>query len=166
MAAGATYFPLATTTLASAAASYTFSSIPSTYTDIILVINGGTTVNGQFRLQVGNGSVDTASNYSGTQMYAYSTTVGAGRETAATNPYVGATSTNKSIHTIQFMNYSNTTTYKTWLNKGGDTGQQQNDVSVYLWRSTSAINIIKLASDGGSSISAGTTLTLYGIKAA
>ena len=38
MAAGATYEPIATQTLASAAASITFSSIAATYTDLRLVL--------------------------------------------------------------------------------------------------------------------------------
>jgi len=160
-----TYEPIATTTLGSAQASYTFSSISGSYTDLILVINGGTTTNNQFRINVGNGSIDTGANYSGTQIYGYSSTIGSARETSASNPYVGVTSTSNSTHIIQFMNYSNTTTYKSWINKGGDLGQSQYDASVYLWRSTSAINTIQINTNAGS-ISSGTTLTLYGIKAA
>ena len=163
MAASSTYTPIATTTLGSAQASYTFSSIPSTYTDLVLVINGGTTANGQFRMQVGNGSIDTGANYSGTQLYAYASTVGSARETSATNPYVAATSLTNSTHITQFMSYANTSVYKTWLNKGGDLGQNQYDTSVYLWRSFSAINTIKLASDTGTTLASGTTLTLWGI---
>jgi hypothetical protein len=161
-----TYEPIATNTLGSATASVTFSSISGSYTDLILVISGGTTANGQFRIQVGNGSVDTGANYGGTQLYGYSSTVGSGRETNATNPYVAATSSTNSTHIIQFMNYANTTTYKTWLQKGGDLGQSQYDVSVYTWRSTSAINTIKLASDTGTTLASGTTFTLYGIASA
>jgi hypothetical protein len=166
MPAGRTYEPIATTTLGSATASYTFTSIPTTYTDLILVINGGTTANGQFRIQVGNGSVDTGTNYGGTQIYAYSSTLGSGRETSASNPYVAVTSSTNSTHIIEFLNYSNTTTFKTWLNKGGDLGQNQYDTSAYCWRSTSAINTIKLASDSGTTLATGTKLTLYGIASA
>ena len=39
MAAGSTYTPIATTTLGSAG-TITFSSIPSTYTDLVIVLNG------------------------------------------------------------------------------------------------------------------------------
>lgn len=165
MAAGSTYSTIMTNTLGSAAASYTLSSIPSTYTDLILVIDGSTVSNIQFRMRVGNGSVDTNSNYGGTQLYGYATTAGSGRETNATNPYIGASSTTNSTHIIQFMNYANTNVLKTWLTKGGDMGSNQIDLSAYCWRSTSAINTIQISGNGGN-ISSGTTFTLYGISAA
>jgi len=37
-----TYTPIASVTLSSAQASVTFSSIPQTYTDLVLVVNGST----------------------------------------------------------------------------------------------------------------------------
>jgi hypothetical protein len=39
----ATYTPIASITLGATATSVTFSSIPSTYTDLILVMNGSST---------------------------------------------------------------------------------------------------------------------------
>lgn len=160
-----TYEPVATTTLGSSASSYTFTSIPLTYTDLVLVINGGLVGNGQFRIQVGNGSIDTGSNYSGTQIYGYASTVGGGQEVNATNPYLGVASTTNSTRTVQFMNYSNTTTFKSWLLKSGDMGNSQYDTQVNLWRSTSAINQIRITGLSNN-IASGTSLTLYGIKAA
>ena len=43
MAAGNTYTPIATTTLSSSQNDITFSSIPSTYTDLVIVFNGKST---------------------------------------------------------------------------------------------------------------------------
>jgi len=65
MAAGSTYTPIATTTLGSSATSYTFTSIPSTYTDLVIVaqIKGDTTTYLNLRF---NG--DTGSNYSRTTL--------------------------------------------------------------------------------------------------
>ena len=64
MAAGATYEPIATQTLASAAATITFSSIAATYTDLRLI----------FAKPIGGSSLllrfnsDTATNYSWTYL--------------------------------------------------------------------------------------------------
>lgn len=165
MSAGSTYTPIATTTLGSSASSYTFTSIPQTYTDLILVINGGTTTNNQFRIGVGNGSISTSAIYGGTQIYAYASTVGTGREVNATNPYLGVASTTNSSRIVQFFQYSNTTTNKAWLLKGGDLGNSQFDFQASLWRSTAAINTIQINTNGGT-IASGTSFTLYGISAA
>ncbi len=61
------------------------------------------------------------------------------------------------------MNYSNTTTYKTFISRSGNgTGGFANS-TVNLWRSTAAITTVYLFAAGGS-LDAGTTATLYGIK--
>jgi hypothetical protein len=80
MAAGATYFPIATTTLGSSSASVTLSSIPSTYTDLLLVCN--LTAN-TAPLNMGiRFNSDTSSLYSGTAL-------GGNGSTAASTRYSG-----------------------------------------------------------------------------
>jgi hypothetical protein len=64
MAAGATYEPIATTTLGTATSSFTFSSIPATYTDLRLVIGWVSGTNPRIRF-----NSDTATSYSQTAMY-------------------------------------------------------------------------------------------------
>ena len=54
-----TYEPIATTTLGSAAASVTFSSISGSYTDLVLIVVPKATTGDYIRCRVGNGSVDT-----------------------------------------------------------------------------------------------------------
>ena len=111
----ATYTPIATTTLGSAAASYTFSSIPSTYTDLILIASGLVSTNGyDFDIRV-NG--DTATNYSYTALGGNGSSAASYRNSNATFMRF---STYSSWHTstisntiIQFQNYSNATTNKT-----------------------------------------------------
>jgi len=163
MAAGATYEPIATTTLGALAASYTFSSISGAYTDLILVINGIPTSSINPTLQVGNGSVDTAANYSYTNLTGNGTSATSGRNTAQTavGAFYAAASTKPTTVIVNFMNYANTTTYKTMLMRSN--GSAETDAVVFLWRSTSAINTIKIAA---STFTTGTTLTLYGILAA
>ena len=161
-----TYDKIATTTLGSAASSYTFSSIPGTYTDLILIANFATSTTGPLSYQIGNGSVDTGSNYSRTSIYGDGSSAASFRESNQTyfNTANGST-TLIANDIVQFMNYSNTTTYKTMLDKNNNaSGTVQ--ANVYLWRSTAAINTIKIFNSNGYNLSANSTFTLYGIKAA
>jgi hypothetical protein len=166
MAAGSTYTSIATTTLGSAQASYTFTGISSSYTDIILVVDGSESGGSTPELRVGNGSIDTGSNYSYTLMYGTGSSALSGKDASQTsiNPAFNPTTNSRYNIIFQFMNYSNTSTYKTVLIRGNDTtGRVVAEVG--LWRSTSAINQIRLF-DIYSNLNAGTTLTLYGIQCA
>jgi len=60
------------------------------------------------------------------------------------------------------MNYSNTTTYKTFLGRGNDPSSFVRQ-GVGLWRNTAAITSFSVS---GVTFSTGVTATLYGIKAA
>lgn len=66
---------------------------------------------------------------------------------------------------INFQNYSNTTTYKTVLTRYSQASTIVG-TSIGLWRSTSAMTSFELGTFGGLNFGAGTTATLYGIKAA
>ena len=74
MTSGPTYTPIATQTLGSSAASVTFSSIPGTYTDLMLIsFAQGQASGGDNRLVLQfNG--DTATNYSSTYLIGNGTT--------------------------------------------------------------------------------------------
>ena len=173
----ATYDKIAAYTVPSSQASYTFSSISGTYTDLYLVVNYRSASTGDTRcnIRVGNGSVDTGSNYSSTYILGSGTTASSSRDSNRTfiDSYVNeaeSTSSEFSLNLFQFMNYSNTTTNKTVLIRentqtvgGGFTPGTSAQVS--LWRSTSAINTIQIYDATGKSIAAGSTFTLYGIKA-
>lgn len=170
MPAGSTYSTIATTTLGSAAASYTFTSIPSTYTDLILVASGLTSTATTTKLNVGNGSIDTGSNYSWTVVSGTGSAANSYRESNVTftqnERYANWDGTNVANTIIQIQNYSNTTTFKTWLSRGNNAAAGV-DAIAGLWRSTSAINQIQIAcTNAGRTFSVGTTLTLYGIAAA
>jgi hypothetical protein len=170
MAAGSTYTPIATTTLGSAQSSYTFSSISGSYTDLVLVCSYQPTAGSVFFMQVGNGSVDTGSNYSQTILYGYTSPPNSTRYSNQTASNIGpeAISTPTTTWTniiTSFQNYSNTTTYKNWLSRYNDASGSEVNAKISLWRSTSAINTIKLYPNTGN-FAAGSTFTLYGIAAA
>lgn len=161
-----TYESIATTTLGTAAADVTFSSIPATYTDLILVItannNSGTAYISRLYF-----NADTGSNYSYTRITGDGSAAVSTRISNDTYGF-GGWSNNQSnqmiLSTNHIQNYSNTTTNKTWLVRGGDNGDRV-FFAVGLWRSTAAINTIKVQVEAGT-YDAGSTFTLYGIRAA
>lgn len=169
MAAGSTYTPIATTTLGSAAASYTFSSIPSTYTDLVLVTSANTTNTG-FTEAYYRFNSDTGSNYSRVGLFGNGSSVGSFISSGITQglyTYLNGTTIGSNVYSfnsLNIQNYSNSTTYKTTLCRTASIGDSAIAV-VNLWRSTSAITSIFLAPTSGS-FNTGSTFTLYGIAAA
>jgi hypothetical protein len=167
MAAGSTYTPIATTTLGSAASSYTFSSISGSYTDLILEIVAGNTTGVQEAKLVFNS--DTGTNYSKTYVSGNGTAASSGRrsnETGCVLDAVGGMTTAVSQYNSQthIQNYSNTTTYKTVLCRANST-DYGTEALVYTWRSTAAITSIQAICFTGN-FQTGSTFTLYGIQAA
>ena len=167
MAAGSTYSQIASTTLGSATSSYTFSSIPQTYTNLVVVVNGGSSSNNIDFDMVING--DNGNNYSRTLMYGNGSSAGSTRysnEAYLSFTYYGNMTTNFSwIGQININNYANTTTYKTILGKASNADTYGVNATVGLWRSTSAITSIQLKARASNFIT-GTTFSLYGIKGA
>lgn len=170
MAAGATYEPIATTTLGSATGTVTFSSIPGSYTDLILISNIKSNTTAQSSLLFSCNGVETGGLYSGTMLYGTGSAAGSNRTsnqdygTILRNGGLSASSTVMQPFITQFMNYSNTTTFKTVLSRS-NVSDTVVEASASLFRSTSAITSIRIfANTNGFAI--GSTFTLYGIAAA
>jgi len=166
MAAGMTYFPIATTTTSGSAANYTFTSISGAYTDLVIVVNGGSATAIDLSLRVNS---DTGSNYSATRLTLDNVTPVSGRTTSATSLRLSdggslTTTLAATNHIINIMNYANTTTYKTFIARCNRAAGGL-DATIGLWQSTAAITSIELF-PGTSTFTNGTTLTLYGIAAA
>ena len=165
-----TYTPIATTSINTNTTSVTYSSISGSYTDLIAVVQGtadnnntptgmssfGFTVNG-----------DTGANYSRITVYGNGTSAASGLVANETKELLGQINPSNIGNTIfHFMNYSNTTTYKTFLSRA-DVSSNIASAWIGTWRSTSAINSITFGYfDGGGNFKSGTTITLYGITAA
>ena len=168
MAASSTYTPIATTTLGSNQNAVNFTSISQAYTDLVLVCTWIENSTEDLCMRVGNGSVDTASNYSLTYLVGNGSTASSGR--SATSFWdvsqVPATTSQFATTIVNFQNYSNTTTYKTAISRSG-AAAVGTVAEVGLWRSTSAIDTIQLRCGFGSNtFNTGSTFTLYGIAAA
>jgi hypothetical protein len=147
-----TYTPLATITLGSSASSVTFSSIPATYRDLILVAlplgdEAGIRFNG-----------DTGSNYTYVQMFGNGTSPFSDSGTL-TSLYV----TGPSVPAIaQIMDYSATDKHKTALNRRNTASLTFVAAMANRWANTAAVNtmtIIALAT----TFTAGSRFDLYGI---
>jgi hypothetical protein len=165
MAAGNTYVALASTTLGSAAADVTFSSISGAYTDLVLVVNATLTTSAA-NIQIQFNS-DTATNYSWTTVEGNGTAASSNQDSSLTSGRIngyGYMDTTIGTWITSIQNYSNATTYKTYIGRGNNTNNGIAAI-VGLWRSTAAINTIKLF-PSASTFTSGSTFTLYGIAAA
>ena len=167
----ATYEPIATTTLGSAAPNITFSSIPATYTDLrlVLVARSDRAINSidSVYFQVNS---DTATNYSNTLLYGDGGSAQAYRESsqsqilAASIPASGATSGIFGFLIIDIFSYAGSTNKTFLCNSSGDSnGSGRTQRAVALWRNTAAITSTKVYPAVGTNFITGTTATLYGI---
>ena len=178
MAAGTTYSPIATVTLGSALSQVTFSSIPSSYTDLVLIVNVKA-VSGQYPILKMLLNGDAGANYSRTYLIGDGTSATSARASNQNQMYPGPGSvsgisdgTNTfSTGIINLMNYSNTTTYKTVISRDANptntvTANGETGAFVNLWRNTAAINSILITTNNGNNYDVGSTFSLYGIAAA
>ena len=161
----ATFEPIASTTLGANTTSVTLSSIPQTFTDLVLVVNFKNTTSVDMFLYFNNVST---SIYSDTQLYGSGTTIASYRQSNAGAGLLdlGALGfgTEWGTTIIQIMNYSNTTTNKTYITRSSFSALSVG-ATVGLWRSTNAINEIKITSSSANAIASGSTFSLYGIRA-
>lgn len=164
MAAGATYEPIATNS-PSGVSTVTFSSLGS-YTDIKVIVAGLITASaGSLAFLRFNG--DTGFNYSTTQIYGNGTTATSDQQAGNSLIYINTdtSTTIPQMSETDIFSYSGSTK-KTVLHKSAN---DQNGTGlvyrgVHLWNNTAAITSITVACFAN--FSAGTTISLYGIKAA
>jgi hypothetical protein len=156
--------PIATTTLSTTTATITFSSIPSTYTDLAIVCGSLKYVTGDDDAFVRfNG--DTATNYSWTQLNGSGSSPAGNRGTSTSGirSINGMSTADVGTTIINVQNYSNSTTYKTTLSRHSTAFV---GMFVGLWRNTAAITSVTIVNLGAGGFALGSSFTLYGIKAA
>jgi len=158
-----TYEPIATQTLGTAAASVTFSSIPSTYTDLIIVV-GSVATSGGNNCRYYYNSDNSSGLYSRTTLSGNGSTASSSRGTGSNYNFAAYATTTQGINIINIFNYANTNVFKTSIIRGG-VADDSTLTRVNLWRNTNAITSITVDTDGSTWV-AGSTFTLYGIKAA
>jgi hypothetical protein len=160
-----TYEPIATVTADGTSLSAAFTSIPSTYTDLVIAcaIASGNTGDAYLRF---NG--DTSSIYSDTVLRGSGSAASSVRDSNVPGIDIGAISniTGSEFGTVlvNVMNYSNNAINKTCTIRFSE-GTNWATTIVGLWRSNAVVNSITFASRSGN-WGSGSTFTLYGIKAA
>lgn len=159
-----TYEPIATTTLGSSQSSVTFSSIPSTYTDIVVTISSGGDANVALYARFNS---DSGNNYGRSYFYGNASGTASVRNTSIAGALIGiinAGSTIRSLTMAHIQDYSNTTTYKGVISQTTSDGAASY-LQTLSWLNTAAISTIQILTFTDNMI-AGTQITLYGIKAA
>lgn len=159
-----TYDKIATQTLSdNTTQTVTFSSISASYTDLILVLNGGMATTTGYGTSIRFNS-DTGSNYSIVRLYGNGSSANSDKGNNQTYIYALAPGldTLNSTHIVEIINYSNTTANKTCLIRSSN-ADSASGATVGLWRNTSAITSISLSPEFAANWKSGTTFTLYGI---
>ena len=162
----ATYEPIATTTLGSAAASIAFTSITSAYTDLRLVVTSlasASTIGGMIQF-----NSDTGSNYSYTRLTGNGTAASTTRVsnfTQLNTAFSGnATTTIPMLQTVDIFSYAGSTNKTALVTSQSDqNGSGAVERSCGLWRNTAAITRIDIFPNSANNFATGTTATLYGI---
>lgn len=165
-------FLIASNTLTTTAASVTFSSIPATYDDLLLVASVRTTASGAFS------NLGLVINGNTSAIYSF-TRLGGSGSVAFTNIYSGQnagdlsfgngdTSTTNTFNSLEMYIPS----YRVSRNKPVQSiiMQENNATQAYiytgaqLFSSTSAITSIQITEASGNNLKSGSTFWLYGLK--
>jgi hypothetical protein len=159
-----TYEPIASTAFTSSTAQVEFTSIPGTYTDLVLIgISRGGSLSQALNFN-GVGGVGNTT-YSQTRLYGTGSSAASDRYSNASQIDVSHTTsaTSLAIAKIAIQQYANTNVFKTVL---VEHAAPENAAlrTVGLFRSTNAITSIKLFPYAGTYAEG--TFSLYGIKAA
>jgi hypothetical protein len=170
-----TYTLIKGETLASSAASYTFTAIPSTFTDLVVRISGrdntgGGSINNYAALRINS----ITSNYSETYLYGSGTSPSTGRFNAMSDwlfgggwlSSAGGTSNTFSNTEIYIPNYAGSTNKVAsnfTVQENNTSGSNQVGVEALLLGNTAAITSLLITPSGASFVT-GSSFYLYGIK--
>ncbi len=167
------------TELTGLTASWSKTSIPSSYDHLLIVASIRSSKSGyddKVDFQMGNGSLDTGTNYSDTTLYGSSATPASGRVTGATKVdhlWINGDSTLADTFgalKIWVPHYTSST-YKQVLctatvpNDSSSNSQWQLTVTAGLWASTSAVDVVGITETGDDMMEY-STFTLYGVTGA
>jgi hypothetical protein len=143
----------------------TFTSIPSTYVNLFVVVKGfGTTTANNPRVRFNS---DSGTNYSRTGIYGNASTNGSESSIDANQINLsfqaGVTTTASNAFAMTVFDYKNSTTQKVWSFNSKFNGGGTNYFGFFqgYYKSTTAISSIEFSAQGGTLEG---TATLYGVK--
>lgn len=172
-----TYTLIASNVLSGSAASVTFSSIPSTYMDLVLICSARTDSASAYRAMKLNFNNDTSALYSETFLYytngnPLATSRGSSGTTLGNGGGIFVNSAANSASTFGYTQfyipkyagntYKPVSTFTT--NESTSVAQIQNGIEAGLYRSTTAINRIDIAPLNVNNFVTSSSFYLYGIK--
>jgi len=151
------------------AANIDFTSIPGTYTDLVILLSSRAATGGAADVEMQLNSDTTGTNYATKQIQANGSTVassgGAGNQTATSTGSTDTASTFASS-SIYIPNYLGST-YKSYST---DTVTENNATTAYatlragIWNNTAAITNIRLKHGSGANFAQYSTAYLYGVS--
>jgi hypothetical protein len=169
-----TYEAIATVTVTGAtAADMEFTSIPATYTDLVLKLSGRTNRTGDTNADIGITFNGNTSNYSLRDLYGTGSAAGSRLNPAGTSNIgnIFATAVNSTVNTFSnfemyIPNYLGSTNKSVSIDTTNETNATGNWSLLVagLWSNTSAITSITLTPLNSDSFVQYSTATLYGIK--
>jgi hypothetical protein len=155
-----TYTPIASQTTTGTTASITFTDIPQTYQDLVLVCQSKISTSfADIGLQFNN---DTGTNYADVLIVGYVSTAAGGVHNNANFLRGWYLSSSETYTMINLMNYTNTTNYKQVIGRSATVSANEIEVAAGSYRSTSPITTITLTPQAANFL-ANSTFNLYGI---
>lgn len=171
------YTLISSNVLSSSAGTVTFSSIPATYTDLVLKVNARGSDTGNYLSVQLRFNGDTATNYSRTAIYGYSPggSFGSARGSSlsATTAMMSSNADSATANTFgnaEFYIPSYLVAQNKPLSSFGvaesNTGQGFMDATAHLWRNSAAVTSITISPGFGSAYNwlTGSSFYLYGIS--
>jgi hypothetical protein len=164
-----TYTLIEAKTLASATASVTFSSIPSTYTDLKFVFSARSSFAGDYLrgAYIRFNSDTTDANYSAKRVYINDANTGANSDSSLLSTFVnadGATANTFGNGEIYIPNYTAANYKSTSIDSSAENnGNAKSALGTVLWNNTAAITSITLTPEAGNLMTY-STFYLYGIS--
>ena len=167
------------TELTGATASWSKTSIPSSYDHLLIVASIRSSKSSAYDkvdFQMGNGSLDTGTNYSKTFLYASTSTPGSARDTGQTSIekfYISADSATADTFGIVkiWIPHYTSSNYKQVIGSSTAENASTTDAAWYmtivagLWSSTSAVDAVGIKETGDDMMQY-STFTLYGVTGA